>query len=272
MRSPLITLNNGVEIPQLGLGVYDPQFGDETERAILAALECGYRHIDTATVYRNEAQVGAALKNSGLPREEIFVTTKVWDTDQGYDKTLHAFEQSLKALKTDYIDLYLVHWPVRETRKETWRALEHLFREKRLRAIGVSNYLAPHLEELLTYAEIIPAVNQFEITPFLQSPETTALCQKHGIHVESYSPLVRGRKKDHQSLQNLAQKYNRSSYQILIRWALDRGFITIPKSSTPERIRDNFSVFDFSLSAEDLNLMNSFHDGTRVAADPMTYL
>jgi diketogulonate reductase-like aldo/keto reductase len=272
MLIPSVTLNNGIEIPQLGLGVYDPKFGDETYQAVLAAFECGYRHIDTASVYRNEDQVGRALKASGLPRDQVFITTKVWDADQGFENTLRAYETSLSLLGVEYVDLYLVHWPVRGTRRDTFRALEKLYRDGRVRAIGVSNYLVPHLEELLTYAEILPAVNQFEITPYLYSADTVRLCESKGIRVESYSPLVRGRKENDPRLASLAQKYGKSTYQILIRWALDHGFVTIPKSSTPERIRDNAAVFDFALSAEDVVLLDTFSDGTRVAPDPMGYL
>jgi methylglyoxal/glyoxal reductase len=271
MNNPTITLSNGVKIPQLGLGMYDPSFGDETYQAVLDAIKIGYRHVDTATVYRNEDQVGRAIKDSGVSRGELFITTKVWDSDQGYDKTLRAYENSLKLLGLDYVDLYLVHWPVRATRKEAYQALEDLYKRKLVRAIGVSNYLVPHLEELLTYAEIIPAVNQFEITPYLYSAETVALCHKHKIQVESYSPLVRGKKESDPRLVAIAKKYNKSTYQVLIRWALDHGFVTIPKSSDCQRIKDNFDVFDFKISTQDLDLMDTFHDGTRVAPDPNLY-
>lgn len=269
---PTITLNNGVQIPQLGLGVYDPKFGDETYQAVLWALECGYRHIDTAAVYRNEDQVGRAIKASGIPRSEIFITTKVWDTDQGLLKTPKAFEASLKLLGVDYIDLYLVHWPVRATRKEAYQALETLYEQRRVRAIGVSNYLAPHLEELFSYAQVVPAVNQFELTPYQHPKDTIALCKSRGICIECYSPLVRGRKKNDERLIAIAQKHHKSTYQVLIRWAIDHGFVTIPKSSDADRIRANFDVFDFSLDLGDLTVLDSLHDGTRVAPDPMTYL
>jgi diketogulonate reductase-like aldo/keto reductase len=272
MASPLVTLNNGVQIPQLGLGVYDPTFGDETYRAVLSALEIGYRHIDTAAVYQNEDQVGRAIKDSGINRSEIFVTTKVWDTEQGTEKTLKAYDKSLQLLGIDYADLYLIHWPVRSTRQETYKALERLYQEKRVRAIGVSNYLKPHLTELLEYAEVVPAVNQFELTPYLHSKETVALCFENGIRPECYSPLVRGRKESDPRLQAIAAMHGKSTYQVLIRWAIDQGFVTIPKSSDPDRIKANFDVFDFQLSNEDIEQLNTFHDGTRVAPDPLTYL
>jgi diketogulonate reductase-like aldo/keto reductase len=268
----LIKLNNGITIPQVGLGVYDPQFCNETYQSVLSALECGYRHIDTASIYRNEDQVGRAVRDSGIPREQIFITSKVWDTDQGFEKTIAAYNKSLKVMGLEYLDLYLVHWPVRATRRETYRALEKLYRDGRVRAIGVSNYLTPHLSELLSYAEIIPAINQFEITPYLYDQETVALCQSNGICVESYSPLVRGRTLGGERLISLAEKYSRSPSQILLRWAVDHGFVTIPKSSDAARIRSNFSLFDFSLSSEDLAFMDTFNDGIRVAPDPMTYL
>lgn len=271
-ESPLIKLNNGILIPQVGLGVYDPKFGGETYQAVLSAIELGYRHIDTASVYRNEDQVGRAIQDSGIPRNQIFVTSKVWDTDQGFEKTLAAYDKSLQVMGLDYLDLYLVHWPVRATRRETYRALEKLYSEGRVRAIGVSNYLTPHLNELLSYAEIVPAINQFEISPYLYDKETVMLCQSKGICVESYSPLVRGRTLDDKRLIYLAEKYSRSSSQMLLRWAVDHGFVTIPKSSDPARIRSNFSLFDFSISPQDLAWMDTFHDGTRVAPDPMSYL
>ena len=268
---PYLTLNNGVAIPQLGLGVYDPRFGEDTYQAVRDAIEIGYRHIDTASVYRNEDQVGRAIRDCRVPREQLFITTKVWDSDHGYQKTLAAYDRSLRTLGLDYVDLYLVHWPVSATRKETYRALEHLYREGRVRAIGVSNYLVPHLQDLLSYAEIIPAINQVELTPYLYNPETVALCKEVGIQIETYSPLIRGRKASDPQLVAIAEKYNKTTYQILIRWALDHQFATIPKSSKRNRIVQNFNVFDFTLSQDDLNLLDSFSDGTRVAPDPMTY-
>jgi methylglyoxal/glyoxal reductase len=272
MTIPNITLNNGIEMPQLGLGVYEEgSHIEHTQRAVLAALECGYRHIDTAAVYRNEEEVGKALKQSTIPRKELFITTKVWDSDQGYESTLKEFDQSLEKLQMDYVDLYLVHWPVKATRKETWQALEYLYAQKRVRAIGVSNYLVPHLKELLTYAKVIPAVNQIEFTPFCNEKATLQFCREMGIALESYSPLVRGLKKDHPVLIAIAEKYDKSTFQVLIRWAIEQGVITIPKSNKSERITANASVFDFKLSHEEMIELGKLHDGTRVAFDPMTY-
>ncbi|WP_304236818.1 aldo/keto reductase [Jiulongibacter sediminis] len=273
MHSPLITLNNGIKIPQLGLGVFEEDFDvSKTKEAVKKALEVGYRHIDTAAVYRNEEEVGKALKETDVPREEIFVTTKVWNTDQGFDNALKAYDRSLKALLLDYIDLYLVHWPVKEKRKDTWKALEKIYKEGRVRAIGVSNYLVPHLEELETYANVVPAVNQIEHTPFCNMNSTHLKCKQMGVALESYSPMVRGLKKDHPVLKEIAAKHQRSTFQILIRWALDNGVITIPKSSSSERIKNNFEVLDFRLDIDDLKALSTLHDGTRVADDPMDYL
>jgi methylglyoxal/glyoxal reductase len=273
MQSPLISLNNGVQIPQLGLGVFEEDFDiSKTKEAVKYALEVGYRHIDTAAIYRNEEEVGFALQETNVHRKDIFVTTKVWDTHQGFENTLKAYDASLKKLQTDYIDLYLIHWPVRGKRKETWRALEKIYEEGRVRAIGVSNYLVPHLEELQTYANIIPAVNQVEHTPFCNRKETHELCKKLGIALESYSPLVRGLKKDNVVLKAIAQKHDKSTFQVLIRWALDNGVITIPKSSKRERIENNFNALSFRLDEIDLSQLANLHDGTYVAADPMDYL
>jgi diketogulonate reductase-like aldo/keto reductase len=273
MHSPFITLNNGIRIPQLGLGVFEEDFDvSKTHQAVSDALEIGYRHIDTASVYRNEEEVGKALKETNVSREELFITTKVWDTEQGYESTLRAYDKSLQALQLDYADLYLVHWPVRSLRKDTWKALEKIYEEGRVRAIGVSNYLVPHLEELGTYANVCPSVNQIEHTPFCNMQETYLKCKALGIALESYSPLIRGLKKDHPVLLEIGTKHERSAFQILIRWALDNGVITIPKSSTRQRIKTNFESLDFTLDSEDLQLLSVLHDGTRVAADPMDYL
>ncbi|MGR3811771.1 aldo/keto reductase [Jiulongibacter sp. NS-SX5] len=273
MLSPNLRLNNDVLIPQLGLGVFEEDFDvSKTKEAVKAALEIGYRHIDTASIYRNEEEVGKALREANVPRDEIFVTTKVWNSHQGFENTLKAYDNSLESLGLEYIDLYLVHWPVKEKRKETWKALEKIYEEGRVRAIGVSNYLVPHLEELESYAHVIPAVNQIEHTPFCNMASTHLKCKQMGITLESYAPLVRGLKKDHEVLKVISAKHGVSTFKILIRWALDHSIITIPKSSNPVRIQSNFEVFDFHLDASDLEALSVLHDGTRVAEDPMDFL
>ena len=272
MKIPVITLNNGIEMPQLGLGIYDPQPGQDIRQAVLWAFELGYRLIDTATIYKNEREVGNAMHHSGLDRNEIFLTTKVWNTDQGYDATLRAFEKSLHELQTDYVDLYLIHWPVREHRVQTWKALEKIYAYGKARAIGVSNYYIPHFEQLWPHTELIPAVNQFELSPYCYLPEQLDYCRQRGIQVEGYAPLVRGWKSDDPRLIKIAEKHKKSTFQVLIRWSLQQGAVTIPKSVTKSRLAANLDVFDFELSPEDMAEMNTWHDNTRVAEDPMDYL
>lgn len=272
MNHPTVTLNNGVEMPLLGLGVYAPRQNNEVQQAVEDALEVGCRLIDTAAVYGNEREVAAALKASGLPKDEVFITTKVWNDDQGYDRTLRAFDRSLERLQLDVVDLYLIHWPVREHRTETWRALERLYADGRTRAIGVSNYYVPHLNELFETATVTPAVNQFEFSPYCYVPEVLDYCRAKGIQAEGYAPLVRGQKQDDPRLMAIAERYGKSTYQVLVRWSLQHGVVTIPKSVNKERIRDNFDVFDFELSAADFAQLNTFFDNTRVAPDPAEIL
>jgi len=269
---PSITLNNGIEMPQLGLGIYDPEPGHDIRQAVLWAFELGYRLIDTATIYRNEREVGQAMRDSGLAREEIFLTTKVWNSDQGYDSTLRAFEESLRQLNTDYVDLYLIHWPVREHRIQTWKALEKIYADGKVRAIGVSNYYIPHFEELWPHTDMVPAVNQFELSPYCYLPEQLDYCRQRGIQVEGYAPLVRGLKSEDPRLVKIAEKHGKSTFQVLIRWSLQQKAITIPKSVSKTRLAANLDVFDFELSPEDMAEMNTWHDNTRVAEDPMDYL
>ena len=266
--SVLLTLNSGAQVPQLGFGVW--QAGGATERAVSAALRTGYRHVDTARVYGNEAQVGKAIRECGIPRSEIFVTTKLWNQDQGYEQALQACADSLLRLKLDYVDLYLIHWPVPELRLESWRALETLFREGRARSIGVSNYLVPHLRELLDVAKVVPAVNQLELTPFLQRRDTTALCRDAGILLEAYSPLTRGKRLNHPLIVDIASQIGRTPAQVLLRWNVQHGVIVLPKSVTPERIEENAQIFDFDLDSAAMAALDKLEEGLVTGWDPAT--
>ncbi len=268
MTTPHVTLNNGVDMPLLGLGVYAPRHNNEVQQAVEWALEAGCRLIDTAAVYGNEREVADALLAAGLPRQEVFITTKVWNDDQGYERTLQAFDRSLERLRLDVVDLYLIHWPVAEHRRETWRALEKIYADGRARAIGVSNYYGPHLDELFEQASITPAVNQFEFSPYCYLPDVLAYCRQKNIHPEGYAPLVRGEKKDDPRLIEMADKYGKTTFQLLVRWSLQHDVITIPKSVKRDRIRENFDVFDFEITDEDMTQMNTFYDNTRIAPDP----
>lgn len=263
-----IKLNNGVDIPLFGLGTFLTKAGEETLGSVRYALDIGYRHIDTAAFYANEKDVGIAVKQSRIAREEIFITTKVWNSDQGYNKTLKAFEDSLRKLDSDYIDLYLVHWPVPELRGETWKALEKIYSTGKARSIGVSNYTIRHLEELLKACEIVPAVNQVELSPFLQQSELMKYSKDNGIIIEAYSPLTRGKKLNDKNLIAISNKYSKTTAQILIRWALQYNTIVLPKSAKQERIKENADVFDFEISNEDMNYMKSFDENFRIAWDP----
>ena len=263
-----IKLNNGVEMPIFGLGVWQVPAGAPTQRAVTTALEVGYRLIDTAKFYGNEADVGIAVRGSGLPRDEVFITTKLWNTDHGYETALKAFEASRKRLGFPTVDLYLIHWPVPGLRKETWKALERILKDGKARAIGVSNYMVPHLEELLASAEVVPAVNQIELSPFLYPRDVIEFCKKHAIAVEAYSPLTKGHRINDPRLKAVAQKYGKTVPQILIRWGLQHGFIEIPKSSRPEHIKENAQVFDFEIRAEDMRALEALSEGLHVAWDP----
>ncbi len=269
--SPKATLNNGTQIPLLGLGVYD-MYGKEAERAISGALKIGYRLIDTAAMYGNETEVGNAVAKSGIDRKEIFITTKVNNPDQGYDHTLKAFDTSLRKLQTDYLDLYLIHWPIKSKRKDTWKALEKIYADGRVKAIGVANYLIPFLEELRNYSTITPAVNQVEFSPYLFLDDLLQYCRQHNIQLQAYSPLVRGKKLKDAPLVQLAKKYHKTPAQIILRWDVQLAVSTIPKSSDPHRLKENFDVFDFNLSEKDMQLIGSFNENLRLVDDPMSYL
>ncbi|UOQ86684.1 aldo/keto reductase [Gracilibacillus salinarum] len=261
-------LNNGTEIPAIGLGVYKAEAGEEVYQAVKSALELGYRHIDTASLYGNEEGVGQAIKDSDVPREEIFVTTKVWNDEQGYEKTKAAFTHSLERLQMDYVDLYLVHWPVPGKFKETYQALEEIYRDGKAKAIGVSNFEPHHLEELLETAEVKPVVNQVELHPQLQQQAVREFCDKHNILVEAWAPLGKARYFDHEVLQKLANKYNKKPSQIIVRWQYQSGIITIPKSVHKERQRENVDIFDFELTEQDMNAMKTIDANNRLGAHP----
>ncbi|WP_373017651.1 aldo/keto reductase [Muriicola sp.] len=265
------TLNNGVKMPYFGLGVYLSKEGQEVINAVKWALEEGYRHIDTASIYGNEAGVGEGIRESGVPREEVFLVSKVWNSDQGYDSAIKAFEASLERLGTDYLDLYLIHWPVKGKYRETWRALETLYNEKRVKAIGVSNFLSHHLEDLLDQASIVPMVNQMEFHPYLVQKDLLGFCKEKGIQYEAWSPLMQGNVFEVELLKELAKKYQKSIAQIVLRWDLQKGVITIPKSSKRNRIAENASIFDFSLSEDDISRLDKLDRHQRFGPDPDTF-
>ncbi|GAA4061806.1 aldo/keto reductase [Amphibacillus indicireducens] len=264
------TLSNGVEIPVIGLGVFKIDDGESVYDAVISALEIGYRHIDTASTYKNEEGVGRAIADSGIPREEIFVTTKVWNDEQGYEETLAAFDRSLKRLNLDYVDLYLVHWPIPGMYKDTWKALEKIYRDKRVRAIGVSNFHPHHLDDLMKDATIKPMINQIELHPQLSQVEVRNYCKEHGIAVEAWSPIGKATYLDHPVLQELAQKYHKTAAQIMIRWDYQNDIITIPKSVHSDRQKENADIFDFELSHEDMEKIERLNCGNRLGTDPDT--
>lgn len=264
-------LANGVEIPYLGLGVWQADEGREVQQAVTWALEAGYRHIDTASIYKNEEGVGQAVRESSVPREEVFITSKVWNTDQGYDATLRAFDASLDRLGLETLDLYLIHWPVPGKSRDTWRALEKLYADGRVRAIGVSNFLQHHLEELLTTATVKPMVNQLEFHPWLVQPGLQAYCRQHGIQYEAWSPLMQGKVFEQDIVNDLARKYGKSPAQILVRWDLQRGVVTIPKSVKQAHIISNAAVFDFELTADELAYIDGLDRHERLGPDPDTF-
>lgn len=265
-----VTLNNGVPIPIIGLGVFQSPPGGITKQAILDSLDAGYRHIDTARIYGNEVDVGKALAESGLQREEIFVTTKLWNADQGYESTLDALEISLGKMDLDYVDLYLMHWPVEDRRLESWTAMEELLAKGRCRSIGVSNFMVHHLDELLKNTHVVPAINQIELSPYnyLQRKETLKLCHSEGIVIEAYSPLTKGKKLGDPRLVEIAAKYGKTTAQLLIRWALEKQFVVLPKSVNQDRIVENADVFDFTISAVDMTAMDGFNENLATGWDP----
>ena len=266
---PDVVLNNGVSMPQLGYGVFRVP-DDDTERAVLAALDAGYRSIDTASLYGNETGVGRALSASGLARDHFFVTTKVWNDDQGYDSALRAFDASLGRLGLDHVDLYLIHWPKPSLDRyvETWRALEKLYADRRVRAIGVSNFQPDHLRRLLDETDVVPAVNQVELHPDLQQEQLRRFHAEHGLATEAWSPLGQGLALRHPVVADLAHRHGRTPAQVVLRWHVQLGNVAIPKSTTPSRIRENIELFDFALADADMSALAALESGTRLGPDP----
>jgi diketogulonate reductase-like aldo/keto reductase len=269
---PTVTLNNGVEMPQLGFGVFQVP-DDETAAAVLCALEAGYRSIDTAAIYGNEVCVGRALHQSAIPRQEVFVTTKLWNADQGYDATLRAFDASLARLGLDYIDLYLIHWPTpaRDLYLDTWHAIERLVSEGRIRAAGVSNFQSIHLQRLVNESGLLPAVNQIELHPGLQQTELRTFHTRHQIATEAWSPLAQGAVLDDPVITEIAERTGNTPAQVVLRWHLQLGNIVIPKSVTPARIHENLEVFDFGLTPEDMAAIATTDRNLRTGPHPDTF-
>ncbi|HOI47259.1 MAG TPA: aldo/keto reductase [Bacilli bacterium] len=268
-------LSNGVKIPKIGFGTWQIPDGEVAKNAVRTAIEVGYRHIDTAAIYGNEVGVGQGIKESGVPRNEIFLTTKVWNTDQGYESTKKAFQTSLDKLQTDYVDLYLIHWPAVnifdnyvEKNLETWRAMEDIYRSGKARAIGICNFFEHHLEPLLEKAVIKPMVNQIEINPGNPADDVVSFCESKGILVQAYSPMMKGKIFDIPLLQELAQKYQRTISQIVLRWVIERGINPLSKSVTVERIRDNFDIFNFSIEPSDMEQIKTLSNLGRVGTHP----
>lgn len=267
-----INLNNGIAMPILGYGVYQIPL-DQTAQCICTAVETGYRSIDTAMIYGNEQGVGQGIKNCGIPREELFITTKVWNKDHGYESTLKAFGDSLKRLGLDYLDLYLIHWPVPKCSLyiDTWRAMEKLYHDGLIRAVGVSNFTIDHLEEIKDECEITPAVNQVELHPWLVQPELCQYMEANGIAAEAWSPLAQGTLLNDKLLMDIGQKYNKTAAQVILRWNVQRNVITIPKSTKKQRIMSNIDIFDFQLSNEDMQSITNMNKNHRIGPHPDTF-
>ena len=255
-----VLLNNGLKMPWLGFGVFKVKDGQEVEKAVSSALEVGYRSIDTAAFYKNERGVGKAIRESGIPREDIFLTTKLWNEDQREKRIMAAFEDSLMNLGTECVDLYLIHWPVKGCYQDTWQVMEEIYQSGRAKAIGVSNFLIHQLEDILSDGQIVPAVNQIEFHPFLLQPELLKFCQEHKIQVEAWSPLMQGQIITEPTVLKLAEKYNKTTAQIVLRWDLQHEVITIPKSIHSDRIAANAQIFDFKLSEEDMDVLDALDE------------
>ncbi len=265
-----VKLNNGTEMPILGYGVFLIKDNDETTDCVKNAIKHGYRSIDTAMIYGNEAGVGKAIKESGVKREDLFITTKLWNSDHGHDKALKAFKSSMELLMLDYLDLYLLHWPVPKNNKyiETWKAIETLYSDGKVRAIGVSNFNISHLENIITQCNIVPAVNQVELHPWFSQAELLAYMKQKGIFAEAWGPLGQGALLDNATLMEIAKKYNKTVAQVIIRWDIQKNIITIPKSTKEDRIASNANVFDFELSEQDMETVNGLNKDHRIGPDP----
>ena len=264
-----VTLNNGVEMPYFGLGTWKSGEGPEVKNAVHDALDAGYRLIDTATLYRNEKSIGEAVKEFGIDRKEIFLTSKVWNDDQGFENTLKAYDHTLNLLGTDYLDLYLIHWPVTGKFLDTWKALEKIYNEGRVRAIGISNFLPVHLERLLREAIVVPAVNQMEFHPYLIQQPLIDRCKAMGIYYQAWSPIMLGKVFEIPLFNEIGKKYEKDEAQVVLRWDLQRDVLTIPKSVKKERIVSNANIFDFELSEEEMSRIDSLDCNTRLGYDPM---
>jgi len=264
------TLNTGRQIPAIGFGTWEIRPADKAKEMVLAALEAGYRIIDTARIYGNEDGVGEALRESGIPREDLFVTTKLWNDDQGYDRTLKACASSLDKLGLDYLDLYLIHWPATGKRHDSWRAFEHLYQEGTIKAAGVSNYTVEHLEELQTRSDLVPAVNQVEFHPFIYEQQRAVLeyCHQRDILIEAYSPISRLGSDNPPAVEELAKRLHKTPQQVVLRWAVQQGTLPLPRSTNPNHLRSNFEIFDFELTDDDMSQLSTISDGERVTWDP----
>jgi diketogulonate reductase-like aldo/keto reductase len=265
-----LKLNNDVEIPDLGLGTYRITGQKEIDKALHSAFDAGYRSIDTAAAYDNEEEIGKSIKKSSAPREEIFITTKLDNSNHGYEAAKKAFDKSLKKLDCDYIDLYLIHWPV-EGREESWKAMEELLESGKCKSIGVSNYMVKHLEEHMEKSSVVPAVNQIELNPFVFEADVLDYCKNHNIAVQAYTPITKGKKFKDPEIKRLSEKYEKTPAQVMLRWAIQHNVIVIPKSSTPERIKENADIFDFNIDDEDMEVLNSLDESLRSSPDPYSF-
>ncbi|WP_411030153.1 aldo/keto reductase [Spongiimicrobium sp. 3-5] len=266
-NASIFTLNNELKMPSIGLGVLFAENDGEVEGAVISALKSGYRKIDTASAYQNEKGVGRAIRESEVPREEIFLTTKVWNTEQGYDKTLLAFEQSLKQLQTDYVDLYLIHWPVKAKYKETYRAMEHIYASGKAKAIGVCNFSIAQLEDLMEHSNVVPAINQVEMHPHLSQNELLHFANAHNIQLEAWRPIMMGEVLSIPELVDIGKVHQKSAVQIALRWLVQRGVAVIPKSVTQKRIIQNFEIFDFMLTKEEMAIVEGLNQNRNLGED-----